>query len=146
MKKWAYICLAVAIIFFSSISGFGAIPHAPHTADNNVSCLSCHNDSLPVTDRSAICSSSTCHGVGSPLELRTHSAAIIHEGEDPVTWPYGNWATECLDCHAPHMHFQLSHLSQLRDDLYLVTGTIDSINTDPLYSTTVANSSPDEDP
>ena len=129
MKNLVIFTIVAGSLFFSSIESFASFPHAPHDENSEVtviSCAECHLDKLPLVDRSDVCFD--CHDGNLAVAMADHSAAIIHTGEDPATWPYGNWETVCLDCHDPHLHYQLDYFSQSGDALFLITGTIITMN------------------
>ncbi len=144
MKKLVISAALATFVFLNLNISFASLPHAPHNGNSEVlsiTCESCHSVILPDTNRSDICIG--CHDGDPAIAMADHSAAVIH-ADDPLPWPYGNWSVTCLDCHDPHLHFQLTHLSQHAGDLYIISGTIISIATDSgNNTTTVTYSTPD---
>ncbi len=122
--------------------------HAPHDDAHGVDCVDCHEFSLEdasawgapqaTTDETVknfICLK--CHGPGGSAPTKAmHSDLTINGSE--------MWTTECTDCHAPHFQRQIAGVADISEDfllsdMYLVTGTINSI-TSAGANTTIAYS------
>jgi hypothetical protein len=101
----------------------------PHSASNNISCGSCHGETLldsPFWGGSGsydqLCLS--CHkapfgeysDINAPL-VKTHSSLNTSN-------KYGDWTRECRNCHDPHYQRQKNYKTTDASRLYLATGTI----------------------
>src|SRR4030042_3975579 len=110
---------------------FSAAIDAPHNASNNISCGSCHGETLlnsPFWGGSGsydqLCLS--CHtapsgpysDINAPL-VKTHSSLTTSN-------KYGDWTRECRTCHDPHYQKQKTYKNTESGNLYLATGTITS--------------------
>ncbi|MCB2184362.1 MAG: CxxxxCH/CxxCH domain-containing protein [Desulfobulbaceae bacterium] len=112
--------------------------HAPHDAAHGIGCVDCHEftltdvdsweapqDTLDDTVKNFICL--RCHGpAGSAPAVGMHSDLTVNGTE--------TWSNECTDCHAPHFQRQLAGVADISEDflltdMYLVTGTINSVTT-----------------
>ncbi len=110
--------------------------HAPHDDAHGVDCVDCHEfhlddeaawginaTTLDDTVKNFICL--RCHGPsGSAPAAAMHSDLAINGTE--------SWSNECTACHAPHFQRQLASVADINEDflltdIYLVTGTINSV-------------------
>nr|MBF0221212.1 hypothetical protein [Desulfobulbaceae bacterium] len=137
MKTILFTLFALAHISLAS----AAVIDAPHTADNGVSCSSCHAYSLwwefsptdYVANRDTVIIETLCNschdGNGSAPFAVTHSSGAMLPGMHNTA--YGDWTRSCLDCHNPHFQLQLQDWlgdASVQDtELYLTQGTIGTI-------------------
>lgn len=100
---------------------------SPHNESNGIYCYTCH--SLPYwwaynstgpddTVRNAVCL--RCHGEGS-THPRKGPPMFLHSSSNYTT-TYGDWSTECTQCHDAHAQGQLDWAGLDDDRLFLAQG------------------------
>jgi predicted CxxxxCH...CXXCH cytochrome family protein len=131
---------AIAIIIVGFVVSFAccfiafAANDTPHNASNNMSCGSCHGETLLDSpfwggswtyDQLCLsCHTETSPGQGgytdknAPFE-KTHSSQT-------TSTKYGTWTRECRNCHNPHYQRQKVYKNTDASNLYLATGKIQS--------------------
>ncbi|MFH1217275.1 MAG: hypothetical protein V1706_12305 [Pseudomonadota bacterium] len=137
MKKRKLFFPAVfSCLLFATGTAYASFIHAPHDAQHGIGCIDCHEFSLgdftswgapqatiDDTVKNFICL--RCHGPEGSAPTKAMHSGLSLNGT-------ATWTTECVDCHDPHFQRQLHRVADLSgdflvSDLYLVTGTIDSI-------------------
>lgn len=129
-------------IFFWGILGWlamagpswAAVNDAPHNENIGITCVNCHSYSLwwrfsPASAQEA----STFGTIANDLCLHCHNdpngPAPYKKGHSGASFEtaaqHGDWSTNCIDCHDPHLQPQLQwRNTDTPNTLYLVTGTI----------------------
>ena len=136
MKMGRQITLLLSfLVLLAATSVQASVIDAPHNETNGIQCTTCHTYSLwwqysPTTqnaapnDRgtlaSAICNK--CHDGNHSAYPPMLSHSSINTGSTT-----GTWNTSCIDCHDPHYQAQLDWSATDAAQLYLITGTIDSV-------------------
>jgi predicted CxxxxCH...CXXCH cytochrome family protein len=129
---------ALAIIITGFIVSFAlcfiaiAANDAPHNASNNMSCGSCHGETLfnsPFWGGSGsydqLCLSCHTNTLGGPYSEISAPRVITHSSQTTST-KYGTWTKECRNCHNPHYQRQKVYKNTDASNLYLATGKIQS--------------------
>ncbi len=130
--------IAVAAVMVGLLAGTtraeASFVNAPHNTANGIDCVNCHEypfDRWPgyVPDQGNLDDT-----VKNFICLRCHDGTADAPGEiaAPVKGmhsslnlsnKYGDWTTQCVDCHDPHFQAQVDHYQTDAAALYLVTGT-----------------------
>ena len=129
MKKFL-----LAVLLWAAMAGlsWAAVNDAPHNENSGVTCGRCHSYSVwwRYSPAAALGASTfgviantvclQCHGdpAGQAPYKKAHSSASFE------TIQHGDWSTNCVDCHDPHLQAQLNWRDTDSQNLYLVTGTI----------------------
>ena len=115
--------LAVAFTFhFIAI----AATDAPHNASNNISCGSCHGETIMESPfwgtgtYDQLCLSCHRRATGGPYSQTDAPAVTTHSDSS------GSALAECRDCHNPHYQRQKVYKNTDASNLYLATGKITS--------------------
>ena len=138
------------IAIFSSFIAIAAID-APHNASNNISCGSCHGAALlnspfwggsyspydiDDTVYNKLCLN--CHRSLSGPYTETNAPLEKPHSSIGLSNKYGDWSTECRNCHDPHYQKQKNYKNTDAGKLYLATGTITSYDSyDSVHNTTI---------
>lgn len=119
--KSSAIILIAGFIIAASSRYISAID-APHNDSNNVYCGSCHGEALlyspfwggsftpaDIDDTAYNRLCLNCHKASSgPYTERSAPFSRTHSSLTTDN-KYGNWTTECLDCHTPHYQSQKNY-------------------------------------
>ena len=109
---------------FFIVSGASAqIVDAPHNASVSMSCSDCHIDPYSFIYTDDMCLSCHNNTTGGGYSLRSAPKVLTHSSGNTSS-KYGNWSTQCLDCHSKHTWEQRA---VYQSGIFLVTGTITSI-------------------
>ncbi len=112
----------IVAIFFSLFAI--AATDAPHNASNNISCGSCHGETLMNSPfwgtgtYDQLCLSCHRRATGGPYSQTDAPAVTTHSDSSE------NALAECRDCHNPHYQRQKVYKNTDASNLYLATGKI----------------------
>src|SRR4030042_4652166 len=128
MRVKASAIIVIAGFMMASFSSFIAIAatDAPHNASNNISCGSCHGETVltsPFWDTGTyddLCLSCHRRATGGPYPQTDAPAVTTHSDSS------GSALAECRTCHNPHYQRQKVYKNTDASNLYLATGKITS--------------------
>ena len=136
--------LVMAVMLAAGLTagtGTASFLNAPHNPANGINCVNCHEypfdrwpgyvadpGNLDSTVKNFVCL--RCHDgtVDGPGEIAApvkgmHSSAALSA-------KYGNWTTQCVDCHDPHFQSQVNYFQSDPSSLYLVVGSYTGLTLD----------------
>lgn len=124
----------VVVLLWGAMIGvsWATVTDAPHNKDSEITCGSCHSYSLWWQYSPAAGLGASAYGtIANSVCLKCHDDP---EGQAPYkqahssvsfgTSQHGDWSTNCVDCHNPHLQAQLDWRDTDSENLYLVTGAI----------------------